>query len=151
VTLAALLLGVLLCLIAWQAFAAHGKDHGPFDPALVLTYLWVIALSMVGGVVQFYRKVRVGHARAFNVAELVGELCVSGLAGVITFFLCKWAAMNDWGTAAFVGIAGHMGSRALFMSEQVMESTFRRLFGRGSPAPAEDPQAVGPGTPGDQR
>ena len=44
------------------------------DPAnySLLTYLWVIAIASWGGVVSFHRKMRAGHARAFNIVEFIG-------------------------------------------------------------------------------
>jgi hypothetical protein len=87
-----------------------------------LTYAWVIALAAAGGVVSFLRKVREGHARAFNLAEFVGEVFTSAFAGVITFWLCEAAGFSGLITAALVGIAGHMGSRAIFAFEKWAES-----------------------------
>jgi len=92
----------------------------------VLTYLWVFGLSALGGAVSFIRKVKDGHARAFNVAELFGELFTSAFAGVLTFYLCEWSGFAPLATAAFVGIAGHMGSRALFQLEGFFETKFPR-------------------------
>lgn len=105
------------------------SSKGPFDLALVTTYGWVLALALMGGLASWARKVREGHARAFNVAELIGELLISGFAGLVTFMLCRWANVNEWLSAAFIGIAGHMGSRAIFLSEQLLE----RWFGRANP------------------
>lgn len=140
----ALLIGLLL---AFDAFA-QARDKGPFDPALFFTYAWVVVISMAGGLAHFYRKVRSGQTRAFNLTELVGELVTSAVAGVITFFLCRWAGVSDWAMAAFVGIVGHMGSRALFLLERVFERWAVRTFGattNDAPVPATQ------GTPGDER
>ena len=124
----AIVIGVGLGLAAFDAWA--GTDHGgPFDPALLGAYAWVLGIAMLGGLAQFYRKVRMGQARAFNFAELIGELVISAFAGVITFWLCKSTGLNAWLTAAFVGISGHMGSRAIFMGEQVLESWYGRIVG----------------------
>lgn len=40
----------------------------------VITYVLVAALAAWGGLVRFYRKVKLGHARAFNLVDLSGEL-----------------------------------------------------------------------------
>lgn len=90
----------------------------------VLTYLWVIALSAAGGLVSFLRKMREGHARAFNVVELLGEVFTAGFAGLLTFWLCEAANMNELVQAVFIGIAGHMGSRAIFLFEKWAEARF---------------------------
>jgi len=92
----------------------------------VLTYLWVFGLSALGGFVSFMRKVREGNARAWNFVEFFGEIFTSAFAGVLTFFLCEWSGFHQLATAAFVGISGHMGSRALFHLEGFFETKFPR-------------------------
>ena len=92
------------------------------DPSTytLLTYFWVIGLSMWGGVVSFYRKVKTGQVRAFNFVELVGELVTAAFIGVLTFWLCEAAGFSPLITAACVGVSGHMGSRGVFALELFM-------------------------------
>lgn len=90
---------------------------GPFDYS-VLTYIWVMALAALGGIVSFYGKVKSGAVRAFNFTELAGELFTSGFAGLLTFWLCRSANMNEFISAVLIGISGHMGSRAIFAIEK---------------------------------
>lgn len=92
----------------------------------VITYVLVAGLAAWGGLVGFYRKVQTGRAHAFNVVELIGELTTSAFAGVITFWLCEAAEIDPLVTAALVGIAGHMGSRAIFQFENWAERRFIR-------------------------
>lgn len=89
-----------------------------------LTYMWVFALAVLGGVVNFMRKLQEGHARAFNIIEFIGEIVTSAFAGVITFWLCENAGFSPLVTAAFVGVSGHMGSRAIFMLEEFLKTKF---------------------------
>ena len=89
-----------------------------------LTYAWVFLLAILGGVVNFMRKLQAGHARAFNIIEFIGEIVTSAFAGVITFWLCENAELTPLVTAAFVGVSGLMGSRALFMIEEWLKSKF---------------------------
>lgn len=98
------------------------------DPANypLFTYLWVILISSWGGIVSFYRKTKLGHTRPFNVMELLGEITTSAFVGMLTFWLCEAANINPLITAAFVGITGHMGSRAIWQLEKWAE---RRLAG----------------------
>lgn len=98
------------------------------DPANypLFTYLWVILISSWGGIVSFHRKMKSGHTRPFNMMELMGEIATSAFVGVVTFWLCEYANIHQTLTAAFVGITGHMGSRALFQLEKWAE---RRLTG----------------------
>jgi len=90
----------------------------------LLTYLWVFGLAVLGGVVNFMRKLQQGHARAFNIIEFVGEIVTSAFAGVITFWLCENANLSPLITAAFVGVSGHMGSRAIFTFEEFLKTKF---------------------------
>lgn len=90
----------------------------------LLTYAWVFLLAILGGVVNFVRKLQQGHVRAFNFVEFIGEIVTSAFAGVITFWLCENANMSPLLTAAFVGVSGHMGSRAIFMAENWLKNKF---------------------------
>lgn len=83
----------------------------------LLTYLWVLGLSAWGGLVSFYRKMKTGKARPFNVMELLGEIFTSAFVGMITFWICQATGIDQLLTAAFVGISGHMGSRGIGMLE----------------------------------
>lgn len=96
------------------------------DPASFgwITYVWVVLLSALGGFVSFTRKMRNGSARVWNFVELIGELCTSAFAGIITFWLCEHSSVPPLLTAAAVGIAGHAGSRALFAFERWAASKF---------------------------
>lgn len=89
------------------------------DPASIplLTYAWVVALSVMGGAVNFIRKLQTGHTRVFNLVEFIGELATAGFTGVITFYLFTEAGFSPLTTAAAVGVSGHMGSRALLLLE----------------------------------
>lgn len=98
-------------------------DKDPTSYSL-LTYAWVFLLAMLGGVVNFVRKLQQGHVRAFNFIEFIGEIVTSAFAGVITFWLCENANMSPLLTAAFVGVSGHMGSRAIFMAENWLKTKF---------------------------
>ena len=98
-------------------------DKDPTSYSL-LTYAWVFLLAMLGGVVNFVRKLQQGHVRAFNFVEFIGEIVTSAFAGVITFWLCENANMSPLLTAAFVGVSGHMGSRAIFMAENWLKTKF---------------------------
>lgn len=89
-----------------------------------ITYGWVFALAILGGIVSFMRKLQEGHTRAFNIIEFIGEIVTSAFAGVITFWMCEHSGLSPLVTAAFVGISGHMGSRALFMAEGFLAKQF---------------------------
>ena len=90
-----------------------------------ITYLWVVLLSSLGGMVAFWQKLRDGNARVFNVVEFIGELCTSAFTGVVTYYLCEVAHFSAFLTAALVGISGHMGNRLLFLFEKYLSERFK--------------------------
>ena len=98
------------------------NDPSNFD---LITYVWVFGLSAMGGVVAFMQKLKNGHARVFNFVEFIGEIVTSAFTGVITFYLCESAHLDRILTAALVGVAGHMGSRALYFIEHAVAKRFR--------------------------
>lgn len=95
------------------------KDPGLYS---IVTYVWVILLSAWGGAINFWGKMKRGEARAINIMELFGELMTSAFAGMLTYWLCQSAHIDQFLTAALVGVAGHMGSRAIFMLEKWLGS-----------------------------
>lgn len=122
------IVGMLLAL--WSSIAAATGERTPFDYS-VLTYVWVLSLSAFGGLVNWSRKVKEGHARPFNVAEFVGELVTSAFAGLLTFWLTEAAGMNSMLSAVLIAISGHMGSRTIFRIEQWAEARFKAFAPTG--------------------
>ena len=92
------------------------KDPGNYP---LLTYIWVLALSIWGGVVNNIRKIKNGTLKRFSLAELVGDVFISGFIGVMTFYLCEYAAFNSLLTAFLVGITSHMGTKGLSVLEDL--------------------------------
>lgn len=90
----------------------------------LITYGWVFMLAILGGIVNFMRKLQQGHARVFNLIEFIGEIVTSAFAGVLTFWMCEHANISPLMTAAFVGVAGHMGSRTMFILEAYLTARF---------------------------
>lgn len=90
----------------------------------ILTYGWVIVLSLLGGVSSFARKVKSGKVRYSNIVEFIGELVISCFAGLVTFFLCKSAGLDEMLTAAFIAISSHMGTRSIFLFESYLSRRF---------------------------
>jgi hypothetical protein len=101
-------------------------NDGPFRLSELVPLAWVFFVSALGGLASWVRKVRAGNVRVFNIVELIGELIVSAFAGLLTYWICRAAALDEWSTAAAVGIAGHMGSRALFLLENTIEARLRK-------------------------
>jgi uncharacterized membrane protein YuzA (DUF378 family) len=107
-----------------------------FDLDAILSWVLLIGLSLWGGFASFVRKMKEGHVRAWNITELVGELVIAGFTGVLVANLCDSLPANVACPAslkyALVGIAAHMGSRALFKLETVLNTKFN--------LPADDPK-----------
>ena len=88
------------------------------DPVLfgTLTYLWVLGVSMFGGLASFIIKLNQSTeslpiGRLF--IKLIGELIVAGFAGVATFFLCQAWELDGMYTAFAVAVSGHLGAKAI--------------------------------------
>jgi|694.fasta_scaffold17389_9 NhaP-type Na+/H+ and K+/H+ antiporter len=94
----------------------------------VLTYFWVFALAFWGGVVSFLSKIKQGAVRAFNITEFFGEICTSGLSGLLTFYLCELSQTPPLMTAVLVAISGHMGTRIIFLLEQYLEQKAKNVL-----------------------
>lgn len=102
------------------------QDSGP-EAYPIITYVWVLLLSAWGGAVNFWRKVKDGHTRAFNIVEFIGEIATSALVGLITFYLAESAHIDQILTAAMVAISGHMGSRLLYQFERIAEARLKHV------------------------
>lgn len=89
-----------------------------------ITYLWVMVMAYWGGMVGYIRKRRLGLIDRFSISVFMGELTTSGFAGIVTFFLCESAKVDPLISAAMIGIAGHMGSGAVFMFEKWLQKKF---------------------------
>lgn len=100
-------------------------DKDPLSYELA-TYAWITVLTSVAGFISFLRKVREGISRPFNMIELIGEIVTSGFVGVLTFWLCEAGNLTPLLTAFLVGIAGHMGSRMIFLFEKCVEIRMKR-------------------------
>lgn len=105
-----------------EALKAAAESVDPFSAKNLIPTLWAAGVAALGGIANFYQKVKAGKTRAFNVMELAGEVIVSAFVGLLTFWICKGYGVNEWLTAAAVGITGHMGSRAIFLAEQWIEN-----------------------------
>lgn len=89
-----------------------------------VTWAMVVAVSLLGGFASFYRKMKTGHVRVWNLTELIGELTISAFAGIIAFNLCEWRGFDTNLTIAIVGICSHMGTKAIMQSESWLTSRF---------------------------
>lgn len=99
------------------------------DPTNWSSATWGLAMgmSLLGGLVSWYSKLKAGHTRVFNVIELIGEVVTSGFVGLMTFMVFSSYGCPEGLCAASSGIAGHMATRLLFLIEQTIEKKFSVL------------------------
>lgn len=102
-------------------------------------YLLMLGTALLGGLVSWYAKVKRGDLRGWNVMQLVGELATSAFAGLLCFWLCEYANTPQLVTVSLVGIAGHMGTRAISAFEDRMQRHFS-----GGAAADKTPPPKGP-------
>lgn len=101
-------------------------DQPPKDPFgyAVLTYIWVIFISSMGGVVRYLRST--SDESQFRWFVFIKEIVISAFVGIVTFWFCEGAGFEPIFTAGLVAVSGHMGSRAIF----VFENWFKERVGR---------------------
>ena len=90
-----------------------------------ITYLWVFAMAMFGGVAHNVKKLKNGTLARFSFSELLGDLIISGFLGVVTFFLCEYAGLDRMLTAALIGMSAHQGTRGIYFIEEIIAKKFK--------------------------
>lgn len=83
----------------------------------MFTYLWMVGISALGGVAGYLRKIRQGLTKRFSITEMTCEVVISIFAGSVTLLLCDSQRFDKSITGALVGLAGHLGSRAIYILE----------------------------------
>ncbi len=81
-------------------------------------YGFLLGVAILGGIVSWAAKVKAGVVSAWNLMHLIGELCTSAFAGLLCFWICESMGVAPLLTASFVGVAGHMGTRAIAAFEE---------------------------------
>lgn len=97
-----------------------------------LTYLWVGLLAMGGGLVAFIRRLnkqKTPQPLGVVFMKLMGELIISGFAGVVTFYLCEHMGVAPLLTAVFVAISGHLGGNAIDIITKKLEKMVNEKLG----------------------
>jgi len=90
------------------------------------TYLLVLFISFWGGLVNFLHKLKRFKYRKAKTSSLLIDLSVdliiSGFSGLVVFWICMWKGVDPLLSAPITGIAGHLGSRTIFLLEKVLET-----------------------------
>lgn len=82
----------------------------------LITYGWMIALAMLGGLVAFIRRLNQSkESKPLKeiFMRLFGELIISAFAGIITVLLCIYWDMPLVLIGVLAGMAGHLGGKAI--------------------------------------
>ena len=98
--------------------------HKSPETVPLITYVWVLLLSIWGGVASNIRKIRNGTIKHFSLSELIGDMVISGFIGVITYYICDYYELHQMLTAFAVGMSGHMGTRAIHLAEIAIGKRF---------------------------
>lgn len=102
---------------------ASAKDPSSYP---LLTYLWIIFLAMLGGVVRVLRDVDLQRKTPKQILlAFITEIITSSFVGLLTFYSCMAADISFFKTAVLTGVAGHMGVRAL----DVFKSAYKAAIG----------------------
>lgn len=119
---------IAAALFSAAAMSSKAAEVHPLDVP-VREYGLVLAVSLLGGLVSFYAKVRSGAVQAFSLFVLIGELATSAFAGLLAFWVCSGFDVGAFWTATIAGIAGHMGSKAIALAETWGQAAVQRKMG----------------------
>ena len=135
--MANIILIIILIILPVLAYAAtRSPETYQLD-----TYLWVLALSVLGGIVSYKEKRKAGFffrtenkyldIVAFilvNLAVFILEIFTSAFSGILTFYICESANMDRLLTAAFVGLSGFAGGRMLNFMQNLAKAILEKKF-----------------------
>lgn len=93
-----------------------------------LGFLWFFLIAVWGGTASYVSRLRKSKA-PFSIMELIGEWTVSAFAGLITALFCSELQFSFYVTAAAAGIAGHMGGRAIALTERALLAFLEKRTG----------------------
>jgi fatty acid desaturase len=122
------LLSLIFALQMSGSAFAESTPKNPLDYPLK-QWMFILGLALFGGWASWWAKVRDGKVAAYNLAALIGELAISAFVGVVVFFICEYFNFPPLLTAAIVGVAGHMGTKALTLIEEIAEKRARQQLG----------------------
>jgi hypothetical protein len=111
-----------------DARAAHAAERNPLelpirDQALVLI------MTLLGGFVGWYAKVKKGEVSGASLFALVGEMTTSALAGLGAFLVCDYLNVPIGPTGAISGLCGYMGGRVIEMAERWLQARIDARMG----------------------
>lgn len=94
------------------------------------TWALLLCISMLGGFTSWYKRVKEGHTRTFNMIELIGEAATSGLMGFVGFSSALWYFDSVAIASAVAGMSAHFATRLLFRAEGLLDLGAKKLAGK---------------------
>ena len=91
--------------------------------------LYVLFLSIWAGTAHTIRRIRRREIPYFSIREWIGDIVISSFIGMLTFHFCRYAGIDDMLMACCVGIASHMGTRAVSLFEKVLIDRASKTIG----------------------
>lgn len=98
----------------------------------IVTLPYVLFLSLAGGLGAFIMRLnQATEPKPLKVIfiKLLGELFLSGFAGLLTFLLCKEFGLSSNMTAIAVAISGHLGGNMIILISDYLKKIFKDKFG----------------------
>ncbi len=86
----------------------------------MITYLWVLVLSVWAGMASHLHSFRLHNKRDFDFIGFFVDILISAFVGVLTFFLCESAEIDPLLTAVLVGVSSHMGARSIYLFQHFL-------------------------------
>ena len=92
---------------------------------LLLTYVFILAVSLVAGISKYIDLVQRHQARPGirTVAATLFSSCVSGMAAL---FVCLWLELNAFLSLLIILVAAHGGKQTLKTAERVLNRIINR-------------------------
>lgn len=91
-------------------------SNDPFFAVNLATYLVIIGVSILGGLVQFIRKLNQStEPQPLHriLGKFLGEMIIAVFAGLLTFWICMYVGFSMTVTVVMVSISAHMGGKAI--------------------------------------
>jgi hypothetical protein len=120
---------ILIALLAAAYFHVAAQTVGSARDPLnypLKHYAFILFMSLAGGFVGWYAKVRKGEISGVSLFALIGEMATSALAGMMAFLVCDHFDVPLGMTGAITGLVGYMGGRAIELGEKALQDRINR-------------------------
>ena len=83
----------------------------------LLGFVWI---ALIAGVASVLQQTVIFKSRQFSWTFAASEIFISGVAGMIMYFICEASQVTPMVEAACIGVAGNMGSKFLFATHKIV-------------------------------